>query len=413
MLIFFIFIKFKIIFNKNIDYIIIPFSSDRFDFNYISNISNFFNFFIDSNIYINLSLGIPSNFIPLFFSHYHFETYLKYNYSFSLTYKFNNKNYFDFSYSSIEYSKAYNMTDSLKMKNQYYDFCFLYIESFSLYNDKKKNILGLKMQSSSGDVSSYKGLNFITQLKQKNIIKNYLYSFKFKSNNFFDFNGEFIVGKNIKNNYYQKQAGLNLGSFYWTFEFDKILYNNISYEINKNAYIKIEFGLIETPYDFFLILKKDFFDINKCITINDEIIYIYCNENVNIKNFEIKFYIKSENYYFIFNYNNLFVKIDNKYLFLIISKINNKSWTLGKIFLQKYNLYFNQDKKMFYWKDILKQKNKNIFLFTYKFLFIIIIILFIIIFIIIIKLPKRKNIKNIINDYIYMPKNIEIQIKLI
>ncbi len=153
--------------------------------------------------------------------------------------------------------------------------------------------------------------------------------------------------------------------------------------------------------------------INKYNIIIYKIIYIYNNKNINIKNIEIKFYIKSENYYFIFNYSNLFVKIDNKYLFLIISKINNKSWTLGKIFLQKYNLYFNQDKKMFYWKDINKQKINNIFLFTYKFLFIIIIILFIIIFIIIIKLPKRKNIKNIINDYIYMPKNIEFQIKLI
>ena len=413
MIIFFLFIKFKIIFNKNIDYINIPFNIEKIDFNYISNISNFFNYFIDSNIYINLSLGTPPNFISLFLSHYNFETYLKYNYSCSLTYNFNNKNYFDFSYSNIEYSKAYNMSDNLKINNKYFNFSFLYIDTFSLYNDKKRNILGLKLQPSTGDISSYRGLNFISQLKQKNITKNYLYSFKFKSNNFFDFNGEFIIGKNIKNNYYQKQAGLNLGSFYWNFEFDKILYNNISYEINKNAYIKIEYGLIEAPYDFLLDLKKNFFDINKCITINENLLYIYCNENVNIKNIEIKFYIKSENYYFIFNYDNLFVKIDNKFLFLIISKKNNKSWTLGKIFLQKYNLYFNQDKKMIYWKNINNQKKNNFFLFTYKFLFILIIVLFIIILIIIKKFPKRKNIKNIIIDYIYLPKNDEIQTKLV
>ena len=199
MIIFFLFIKFKIIFNKNIDYINIPFNIEKIDFNYISNISNFFNYFIDSNIYINLSLGTPPNFIPLFLSHYNFETYLKYNYSCSLTYNFNNKNYFDFSYSNIEYSKAYNMSDKLNINNKYFNFSFLYIDTFSLYNDKKRNILGLKLQPSTGDISSYRGLNFISQLKQKNITKNYLYSFKFKSNNFFDFNGEFLIGKNIKN----------------------------------------------------------------------------------------------------------------------------------------------------------------------------------------------------------------------
>ena len=71
--------------------------------------------------------------------------------------------------------------------------------------------------------------------------------------------------------------------------------------------------------------------------IKDEKIYFYCDNNSGIIKFKnIIFSSEVGNYNFNLNYNDLFIKNDDKYFFLIVFPLNddNKFWQLGKPFLK-------------------------------------------------------------------------------
>ena len=74
-----------------------------------------------------------------------------------------------------------------------------------------------------------------------------------------------------------------------------------------------------------------------------------CNEESlnDIKKFpELKFYIKNTNTSFIFNYDDLFKKIGNKYYFMVIfEKYKNSYWQIGYPFFKKYDIVFDDDSK--------------------------------------------------------------------
>ena len=110
-------------------------------------------------------------------------------------------------------------------------------------------------------------------------------------------------------------------------------------------------------------------------------IFYYCKNDSKVKdNFkEINFYSKVLNYTFILNVNDVFVNVNNITYFLVLfekNKILNR-WVLGKLFIKKYQLIFDQDKKVidFYCNQIEKS---NLFYLILIFLFIICIILILI-----------------------------------
>ena len=237
--------------------------------------------------------------------------------------------------------------------------------------------------------------NFITQLKKREIIGNYDWSIFFKkgpnNNGNFLYNpdyllnakGEILIG-DLPNNYnpnnfniqqlkktYSKYTPL---LFKWGLEFKNIYFyknNNESNIIsNKNGtnmenisvtdvQININQYIILSPLIYFYKIKTYFFDyyIKEGICkINEGIEYktISCEKSKkfgidNLKKFPSLFMEHHEfNYTFEFTYEDLFLEKDNNYWFLVaLSSFKNdlEEWNMGIIFLRKYNLIFNQDKK--------------------------------------------------------------------
>ncbi len=208
----------------------------------------------------------------------------------------------------------------------------------------------------------------------------------------------------------------------WSFVFDNIYIGNKNLNISQLALIKSEQDLILGSEDYFKEIKKNFFDkylLNKKCEIiesfiNDDLIIrgIVCDNDIDISTFEsISFEIKEINSNFTFNSKDLFYNYQNKKYFLIVfNKYYSSYWIFGRLFLKKYQILFDFDKKILaIEKNIINNKN----LINYKFIFVILIIVIISILLIIIFeflwKNKRKSRKNEINDnFEYKLKNENI-----
>jgi hypothetical protein len=102
--------------------------------------------------------------------------------------------------------------------------------------------------------------------------------------------------------------------------------------------------------DFF----RDYIDKNICYEDSSSTHYfIYsCKKNLfnktDINKFpSLKFYHFQYNYTFTFSGEELFMESNGYYYFMIVfDRYNYRQWTLGKLFLQKYQLIYNPDSKM-------------------------------------------------------------------
>ena len=66
-----------------------------------------------------------------------------------------------------------------------------------------------------------------------------------------------------------------------------------------------------------------------------------------IKNINLQFYHKELNFYFSFDFNDLFLEKNNGYYFLIVFECNYRSsWKFGFPFFKKYHFIFNHDSKI-------------------------------------------------------------------
>ena len=77
-------------------------------------------------------------------------------------------------------------------------------------------------------------------------------------------------------------------------------------------------------------------------------IFYFCPEN-NIQNFkDLYFYSKELNYTFVLTYTDLFIKDNDKYIFGIVfdNNVYNYFWNFGHIFLKKYYLTFDLEKRI-------------------------------------------------------------------
>ena len=453
--IFFNFIVFNFIKSSNI--LNIKFNRFNFlNFDDNSNLNNnteFINLYTNSNIYINFTIGSNNQIISMFLYHNFYSIILAsnecnyeyyFNNQFSKTFKFLNKNIYNTSP-----NLKYNIINSTYYSNDYVTIGnkknilldFFYVKTFK--NDNfKRNILGLKL-SSERDYKYYNyyyynstnssiiyfpsldDVNFLIQIKNKQNINSNLYTLYFyKKNNFFDFKGEFIIGKYMHeidkkfNEKYlkQKQAGYSLNTVEWIFDFDEVYFGNKILKDSENAKINIEKGMFIGTENFYYLIKNEFFNLNKnnCFEVfynENNFSSFICDLNVNFSNFkDLKFKIKSENFLFIFTYKDLFTKFKNKYYFLIefnhIKYKDYSGWILGKIFLQKYTITFNKDNKYFYWYSNENYKKKINLLTNLSLLlnFLLILILIILIYFIINKLyanSRRKKIYELDEDLEY------------
>jgi hypothetical protein len=212
--------------------------------------------------------------------------------------------------------------------------------------------------------------NFLRELKQLNIINNYVFFIEYNTS--YDDQGYLIIGKKphelydknkYKYEYLKEIYALNMNvELYWMMRFDSIYIkdkngekykNNILY---LNATIEHNLNIIFGTYEFMEIIEKEFFEekINnnlckKNYLINDIINYEceLLQEQDIVKFPSIYFEHKNLLYVFELNFEDIFIKYDNRYICLIWFDMKNKNkWRLGKSFLKKYLFTFDLDRKI-------------------------------------------------------------------
>jgi len=256
---------------------------------------------------------------------------------------------------------------------------------------------------------------FVHQLKKKKLIDYETFYFKFSNKNLFNDKGEIVFGtevNDIKFDYIKASVVIDkIDKLKWSFIFDNIYIGNKNLNISQLALIKCEQDLILGSENYYKEIKKNFFDKylsnKKCeiseSLINEDLIIqgFVCDNDIDISNFEpISFEIKEINLNFSFNSKDLFYNYQNKKYFLVVfNKYYTTYWILGRLFLKKYQILFDFDKKILaIEKHIINNKNLT----NYKLIFVIITIVIISILLIIIFeflwKNKRKSRKNEIND---------------
>ena len=121
---------------------------------------------------------------------------------------------------------------------------------------------------------------------------------------------------------------------------------------------------------------------------------------------------------FVLNYKDLFLKIGNYYYFLILFNEDINEWILGHIFLNKYTMVFNPEKKTIGWYyDSSIDANANLDVKKSNTTIIIFIILSVIFLLVIIGLlvyifyyrPKYRKIRpnELEENFDYSPKDNE------
>jgi hypothetical protein len=250
-------------------------------------------------------------------------------------------------------------------------------------DEEEINCLQIGLLEDQYKGTSFKGINLITQLKQKNYIKEYCWTMEFniakKYNNDYllkdpeeliNLKGNLIIGEFPHNydskNFYKSQYVKTYSEFSdaimkWELKFKKVYYkqsdkndiiiSDINAELDPSKY------LIFAPKEYFDSITTNYFqkyiDKNICFISGIEEFYIlYCEKsdkfNINeIKTFPSIFLDHIDlQYTFELSYKELFIEKDNNYWFLIVSdQYRNTGWKFGNIFMSKYQLIFNLDSK--------------------------------------------------------------------
>ena len=390
--------------------------------NYISELKN-------NKIYIDLKIGTPSQKIPAilklsqvpFFitSSTYNKDITKFNSSESTSYyQKNNKE--SSSFNKYDFIKAYLGEDIISIQN---------ISNKDIFLDKAQFYLALNLSENCENISGEIGLNiiyphfisFLNQLKDNNLIKDYIFSIKYTSEN----EGELHFG-----NYYHLYDNneqykitdfksmtigiprVNLDK--WVLNFDNIILGTGNKTFLTTVELSYELGFIYGSYHYFGLIKKIFFDEYESKNIceikhfGDNDFYYVCNLNINLNKFPDLIFLKDD-FNFTFTKNDLWKKFDNKYYFLVIfNEDKNFNWKFGKIFFKKYIIFFNQDAKLigFYpHSDINNKKKENDKKFKIELSWVLVILLAIILILIIIyviyylKIKKRKIRVNELDEY--------------
>ena len=270
--------------------------------------------------------------------------------------------------------------------------------------------IGLNVIDKSSDMLE---TNFLRQLKNYELISNYIWFLNYKAEQF----GNIILGgephlfdnkkyflSQYKTTYSQiKIISKNEKNSPWSFIFNNLYINKTSKLNNKNndsdniIYLKdnqaellIERGLIIGTEEYKNLIDKEFFNdlfynktcnnnivsFNNKVTNKESKYYVYSCERESFQgkdiyyrpiyskpyfNFpSINFFNKDLNYTFSLLNSNLFITKGRVY-FLIIFEYDNKNkiWQLGEPFLSKFKLVFNPDQKTigFYNPNLPKIEN--------------------------------------------------------
>ena len=389
-----------------------------------------------NNLVINFKVGSNNETIPFILNFYEYALAIMgsdiennninqyFNYKNSSSYNIIEENC---SFYSHVYSYAIMSSEKFNIQNIFSgEEKFLLItqlsKDFKNYKIYFPGILGLNI-SPLKNVKNIKNYNFIESLKEKNLIDSYSFIVNYSSED----EGEIIFGiKNYNNDYKNNkiahtralQINLNLK---WSIVFDIIKYGNQSLEkFSDQGIFRIELGIIIGTNELKIKVKKSFFDYyinqNKCkeLTKDDEQTYFnsktsfICDDDINLTNFKnLSFELKEINTTFIFTYKDLFQKIKNKYVFLIYFNEYGRGWEFGKPFFKRYNIIFDQDKKIIGIHRKINYKNENNYSSTFIIIILILIILYLLGYIInylLNKKSKKIRANELEDDYEYKIK---------
>ena len=474
---FFLILIINIILTKQKD--IISFKLHSYQNNIIKDISSVFNIMKRTYIYTNIKIGEPEYLIECKFSinmlhfamHYNEEELnendknKKYDIKKSKSFKniTNLNRYFVETKKDIHAREKFKMNffDLNKKINKEIiinDFDFVLGVKYNIKNNFSEIYylsIGLKLF----DYTLNK-FNFINNLKYNNLIENYIWFIYYekeeienkedinKLDNLFNINQFFLLGDfphNYKSKEFSKEQIYNIytNNYFWSLKFKSIYFyeNKSKYNtfdskrelFNSNFQISLNDIFIYAPYDSFIMLKNYFFNnyINKNIChvfMDEDIESFYCNKsndfNINnLKEFPTLYFEHNEfNYTFELSYKDLFVEFNDIYIFLIVNMNNDvDDWFLGRVFLKKYQFFFNPDSKYigFYnpnikfnktnsVNEIINNENNSKYLIFVVILISLLFISVIIIFIIFFtydKNKKRKRANELDDEYDYVSNN--------
>ena len=365
-------------------YIKIPFYTYNIDSK--NNLSDYFSMqnFVTNNIYSHLLIGNPPQKITskLNFNAYAFNIY---NNQCDIPSEYNTL----YKNSTTKINKGYILTDvyiDTFLIEDFFAFPEYPDKSFKLNyiyapmdnNLFEKNIerklytcanIGLKLSVNYAGTFDY---NFLRELKNLNIINNYVFYFDYDNNNKEE--GNLIIGKwpheidenkdKYKEKIFKEVYAINYEfNLCWMIRVDDTFLkikednSNKKYNLTKNSYFELDYNLniIYGAYEFMELIEKIYFNekienkiCKKVYSNNGQLIFFECDPSLNIKSFpSIFFNHKTFSFIFELNYEDLFKINDGKLIFLIWFKTKEKEkWSLGKIFLKKYLFTFDIDKKM-------------------------------------------------------------------
>ena len=294
---------------------------------------------------------------------------------------------------------------------------YLFYLSKEQYFDETGQI-GLQMVPSFSD-KDFSGNGFIDQLKSKSIInsKNFYFKYEYKDEKEFKYKGNLIIGgmpheiepSKILNfeNFVQTYVNVDELNSRWNIKLSSVNYGNEVISESDSVEFSTTFGFIVAPLSF-LKIYDIFFNNSNCFgDYNNEekdYLYLYCKKNFDISKFKDLIFIadKNKEFNFTLTYKDLFRKIGEYYYFLILFNKDISQWEFGHIFLKKYMLVFNGDKKTvgYYYQSTNSGNSNNkmpsrsniVFIFITISVVLLIIIVGLLFYIIVFR-PKNRKIR--------------------
>ena len=282
-----------------------------------------------------------------------------------------------------EFFISYKSSDNINFGDKLFFNNFIFFLSQKQLFDESGHI-GLKMSPAQLDKENFLSYNLISQLKSNSLINSQYFYFKYNLENEkeFKYNGYLILGAKPhefeENNFFQEK---NFHEIYakideelntrWNLEILEVKYGDKVISKNDLGEFSTTFGFIVAPLSFFDIYDQ-FFKENKCYgdyngdEEDKNYIYFYCEDSADLTKFKnIIITTKNKEMNFVLTYKDLFKKINNYYYFLILFNEDINEWILGHIFLNKYTIVFNPEKKTIGWycdsnaDNDLNNKNNN------------------------------------------------------
>ena len=358
---------------------------------------------------------------------------------------------FDLSFGTNSHSckanENFEMTSSEKKEIKLEKLDFILSEDT---NENIPNCLNIGLCENQNKESSFKEMNLISQLKQKNYIKEYIWfitfdiATKYNNNNLLyapdellNLKGNLIIGDFPHNydtkNFYKSQLVKTYTVFTenimkWEFKFNKVYYKyNSKEEVIHDVNVVLDPSnyLIYAPKEYFDSITENFFkkyvDEKICnLYAFEEYISFNCEKSDKFSINEIKrfpsllFDHTKLGYTFELSYKDLFVEKNNIYYFLIISDdmFYTTGWTIGNILFRKYQFIFNLDtKEIGFYNPILSKEDEyktkgnssNTILFILLIVALCIIVVGVVLFIKFYpKILKKKRANELDDDYDYI-----------